>query len=55
MPLLKERLDKVINILHFILGYYGQFKDKLIRTIARLDAHARDKIKVLIDVSKWTV
>lgn len=51
----KERLNKVLNILHFTLGYYGQFKAKLQRTVLRLDAHARDKIKTLIDVSKWTV
>jgi hypothetical protein len=50
-----ERIRKVINIIHFVLGYYGQFKGKLSRTIERLDAAARDKIKVLIDVSKWTL
>jgi hypothetical protein len=50
-----ERIRKVTNILHFVLGYYGQFREKLSRTIARLDAAARDKIKVLIDVSKWTL
>lgn len=49
------RLRKVLNILHFILGYYSQFKPKLARTIARLDAQAREKIKILIDVSKWTL
>lgn len=53
--LVLERIRKVLNILHFVLGYYGQFRDKLSRTIARLDAAARDKIKVLIDVSKWTL
>lgn len=41
--------------MHFTLGYYGQFKGKLIRTIARLDAQAREKVKTLIDVSKWTL
>lgn len=55
LVLVKERLTKVLNILHFVLGYYGQFKPKLERTIARLDAAARQKIKTLIDVSKWTV
>lgn len=50
-----ERLRKVLNILHFVLGYYGQFRGKLQRTIARLDAASREKIKVLIDVSKWSV
>ena len=55
LPLVTDRLEKVINILHFTLGYYGQFKAKLQRTVARLDAAARDKVKVLIDVSKWTV
>lgn len=53
--LVLERIRKVVNILHFVLGYYGQFRDKLSRTILRLDAAARDKIKVLIDVSKWTL
>lgn len=53
--LVLERIRKVVNILHFVLGYYSQFRDKLSRTIARLDAAARDKIKVLIDVSKWTL
>lgn len=51
----RERLNKVINIVHFILGYYGQFRAKLERTITRLDTQARDKIRTLIDVSKWTV
>ena len=51
----KERLRKVINILHFVIGYYGQFRDKLQRTIARLDAQAREKVRTLIDVSKWTL
>jgi 1,6-anhydro-N-acetylmuramate kinase len=41
--------------LSFVIGYYGQFKEKLEKTIGRLDAQARDKIKTLIDVSKWTV
>jgi hypothetical protein len=27
--LIIERLRKVLNILHFVLGYYGQFKGKL--------------------------
>ena len=39
----------------FVIGYYGQFKEKLEKTIGRLDAQARDKIKTLIDDSKWTV
>lgn len=54
-PFVCERLAKVLNILRFVLGYYGQFKGKLQRTIARLDAQAREKIKTLIDVSKWSV
>mmetsp|Transcript_29535 Transcript_29535/g.44960 ORF Transcript_29535/g.44960 Transcript_29535/m.44960 type:complete len:312 (+) Transcript_29535:10293-11228(+) len=53
--LVLTRLGEVLNILHFTLRYYGQFRDKLQRTTARLDAQAREKIKVLIDVSKWSV
>ena len=53
--LIKKRLGKVLNILHYILGYYGQFFGKLQRTIGRLDVAAREKVKTLIDVSKWTV
>ena len=49
------RLTATLNILHFVAGYYGQFRDRLQSTIARLDAEARDKVKTLIDVSKWTV
>jgi hypothetical protein len=45
-----ERVEKVGNILNFVIGYY-----RLTSTIARLDAEARDKIKTLIDISKWTV
>lgn len=41
--------------MHFVCGYYSEFKDKLSSTLARLDAAARDKVKTLIDVSKWTV
>lgn len=53
--LIKKRLGKVLNILHYILGYYGQFFGKLQRTIGRLDVAAREKVRTLIDVSKWTV
>ena len=49
------RLQKVLNILSFVIGYYEQFKPKLGRTIARLDVQAREKIKTLIDISKWTL
>jgi hypothetical protein len=45
----------VLNILSFVIGYYEQFKPKLGRTIARLDVQAREKIKTLIDISKWTL
>jgi len=44
-----------VNILDFVAAYYVQFKEKLEATIARLDAEAREKVKTLIDVSKWTV
>lgn len=44
-----------MNILEFVSSYYGQFRERLQSTIARLDANAREKIKTLIDVSKWTV
>ena len=46
---------KVINILSFIHCYYGQFENKLRKTVERLDSAARTKVKTLIDVSKWTV
>jgi hypothetical protein len=49
------RLTATLNILEFVSSYYGQFRERLQSTIARLDANARDKIKTLIDVSKWTV
>ena len=29
LPLIQQRLCKITNILHFTLGYYGQFKEKL--------------------------
>lgn len=41
--------------MEYVISYYGQFKPKLAKTIARLDEQARDKIKTLIDVSKWTL
>jgi hypothetical protein len=50
-----KRLTMVVNILDFVSGYYGQFEDKLISTVRRLDEDAREKVKTLIDVSKWTV
>ena len=52
---MKKRLSKVINVLNFILSYYGQFAEKLRNTVDRLDGAARTKVKTLIDVSKWTV
>ena len=54
-PKMHLRLRKVINVLHFVFEYYSQFTSKLTSTIARLDADAREKVKTLIDVSKWTV
>lgn len=50
-----KRLNTVVNILDFVAGYYGQFEEKLISTVRRLDEAAREKVKTLIDVSKWTV
>ena len=52
---MKTRLMATINVLDFVAGYYGQFRERLQSTMARLDADARDKVKTLIDVSKWTV
>jgi hypothetical protein len=52
---MRKRLTKVINVMDFVYSYYSQFKDKLNSTLARLDADAREKVKTLIDVSKWTV
>ena len=52
---MQARLISTLNILDFVSSYYGQFRDRLQSTIARLDADARDKIKTMIDVSKWTV
>ncbi len=48
-------MKATIHILDFVSSYYGQFRERLQSTIARLDADARDKVKTLIDVSKWTV
>lgn len=53
--LMVERLDRVINVLDFVCAYYSQFREKLSSTLLRLDAAAREKVKTLIDVSKWTV
>ena len=50
-----KRASRVCNILVYVISYYGQFKPKLAKTIARLDEQARDKIKTLVDVSKWTL
>lgn len=52
---MQKRLITVVNVLDFVTGYYGQFEEKLISTVRRLDEAARDKVKTLIDVSKWTV
>lgn len=52
---ISTRLTKVINILSYVNGYYGQFKVKLEQTVLRLDDAAREKVKTLIDVSKWTI
>jgi len=52
---MQARLASTLNILDFVGAYYGQFRDRLQSTIARLDADAREKVKTLIDVSKWTV
>ena len=54
-PAMSVRLTHILNIMHYTLHYYSQFKDKLAQTINRLDQESRDKIKTLIDVSKWTV
>ena len=51
----KARLQKVLHILSFIHSYYGQFEEKLNQTVRRLDSAAREKVKTLIDVRKWTV
>lgn len=52
---MSERLRVVVNVLNFVSNYYAQFREKLASTVARLDADAREKVKTLIDVSKWTV
>ena len=49
------RLSRIISTLHFILNYYTQYHPKLLSTILRLEEAAREKVKVLIDVGKWTV
>ena len=49
------RLQKTLNLMDFVTSYYSQFTGKLDSTLARLDAAAREKVKTLIDVSKWTV
>ena len=45
----------MLNCISFVLGYYSQFKDRLRKTTERLDAAAREKVKNLIDISKWSV
>lgn len=52
---MQARLNTVVNILDFVFGYYTQFQPKLLSTVRRLDEEAREKVKTLIDVSKWTV
>ena len=52
---MKQRLKNFINMLAFVVTYYGQFRNKLVQTVERLDSDARTKIKTLINVSKWTV
>jgi hypothetical protein len=54
-PRMVERYKKTRCILTFIVNYYAQFEPKLIKTIERLDAKAREKVTTLIDVGKWTV
>ena len=53
--MMKTRLKNIINVLAFVTTYYGQFRNKLVSTVERLDSDARTKIKTLINVSKWTV
>jgi midasin len=50
-----QRAEVVQNCITFIIGYYSQFKERLRKTTERLDAAAREKIKNLIDISKWSV
>lgn len=52
---MSARLQKSINALEFVFTYYNQFKPKLQATIARLDSQAREKVKTLIDIKKWTL
>lgn len=49
------RLTQLVNALDFVHNYYGQFLGKLQSTVDRLDGNAREKVKTLIDVRKWTV
>lgn len=51
----RDRLQKVLNILYFVYNYYNQFQQKLKSTVERLDADAREKVKTLVNVKKWTV
>ncbi len=52
---LKPRHSKVLNVLSYVTGYYGQFEHKLDLVINRLDLDAREKVRTLIDISKWNI
>lgn len=54
-PSFLVRLQSAINALNFVHEYYKQFFPKLQQTISRLDADAREKVKLLIDIKKWTL
>jgi hypothetical protein len=48
-------MNKISNIFNFAVDYYSQFETKLTTTIERLDGVAREKVRTLIDVSKWSL
>jgi hypothetical protein len=52
---MRTRMRKISNIIDFAVSYYSQFEAKLISTIERLDGAAREKVRTLIDVSKWSL
>ena len=52
---IRVRMGKIANVMNFAVNYYSQFEAKLIKKIETLDGAAREKVRVLIDVSKWSV
>jgi midasin len=58
--ILRDQMDTinkkgVSNILHFVYMYYKQMEDKHQKVMKELQKDTEEKVKTVIDVSKWSV